>query len=133
MATTIYGNHHIWPTTLMWQGEDEDAPRVPTDRPLQPHEADLLSHPEVSIAALREGDLLVFSSAASHFASNAASGRSVAGYHGAVTHATLPRLEAAAREDGDGRPAPRPRKSGGAARAGRSASRWTRGASSRPR
>jgi hypothetical protein len=68
---------------------------VPTDRPLKLHESCLLNDAAVSIAAVRPGDLLVFSSAALHFATNGAAGLNAALYHGMVTEASLPRLEEA--------------------------------------
>ena len=48
------------------------------------------------MACVQPSDLLVFSSAALHFASNDAAGMSAALYHGILTRATLPRLQAAA-------------------------------------
>jgi hypothetical protein len=85
-----------------WEyGDDDDeeeegvATSVPTDRPLKLHESCLLNDAAVSIAAVRPGDLLVFSSAALHFATNGAAGLNAALYHGMVTEASLPRLEEA--------------------------------------
>ena len=84
--------------------EERIATSVPTDRPLAPSEASLLCDPAVSVVALRPGALLVFSSAALHFASNGACGLSAALYHGMVTEASLPRLQeaVAARGGGEG-------------------------------
>ena len=84
-----------------WEEEDDGyddervATSVPTDRPLAPHESSLLTDPAMSLAVLAPGDLLVFSSAALHFASNGAAELSAALYHGFVTQASLPRLQAA--------------------------------------
>ena len=57
------------------------------------HETALLGDHEISVACVLPGDLLCFSSAALHFATNGADGMNAALYHGMVTHASLPRLE----------------------------------------
>jgi hypothetical protein len=78
------------------------ATRVPLHRPLdQGREAALLLDPDVSILSLEPGDLAVFHSGALHFATNGmdyptTGGLSGALYHGAVSRAVLPRLQAAA-------------------------------------
>ena len=83
------------------QEEEREPTSIPSDRPLRPHEAALLSEPAVSVACLRPGDLLAFSSAALHFATNGAAGLSAALYHGMVTEASLPRLQLQAMAEGD--------------------------------
>ena len=75
--------------------DDGDATRVPTDRPLGSEQSALLRDEAMSVAALRAGDLLAFSSGALHFASNGAAALSAALYHGGVTPPLLPRLRAA--------------------------------------
>jgi hypothetical protein len=75
---------------------------VPTDRPLRAHESALLVDPAICVACVQPGDLLVFSSAALHFASNGAAGVNAALYHGLVTEASLPRLEVAAEAGREG-------------------------------
>lgn len=81
------------------EGGDVDATRVPTDRPLQPHEASLLDDDDVTKLALCEGDLVAFSSGAMHFACNGAGGLSAALYHGLLTRAVVPRLRHRATAD----------------------------------
>lgn len=75
---------------------DVDASRVPTERALKPHEAELLLDEGVTKVALGAGDLLAFSSGAIHFASNGNTGLCGAVYHGLVTRAVVPRIRAAA-------------------------------------
>lgn len=74
---------------------DVDASRVPTERALKPHEAELLLDEGVTKVALGAGDLLAFSSGAIHFASNGNAGLCGAVYHGLVTRAVVPRIRAA--------------------------------------
>ncbi|KAJ1453634.1 hypothetical protein M885DRAFT_618834 [Pelagophyceae sp. CCMP2097] len=62
----------------------EDETRVPTHAKLDELQRALLLDADVSVAVLRPGDALVFSSAAAHFASNGASGPNAAIYHGAL-------------------------------------------------
>ena len=106
--------HGLWGTKFLGVSAHEAAPRllgehaadgndamatsVPTDRPLRPAEASLLTDKDITLAALRPGDLMVFSSAALHFASNGADGLNAALYHGLVSKAALPRLRAAAQQ-----------------------------------
>ena len=60
----------------------------------------------MTIAALRPGDAIAFSSGAAHFVANGADGLSAAVYHGLITRAAVPRLRAAAvAEAGAGRAA----------------------------
>ena len=84
-----------------WEyGDDDDeeeegvATSVPTDRPLKLHESCLLNDAAVSIAAVRPGDLLVFSSAALHFATNGAAGLNAVLYQ-PLSVCVLPRLRLA--------------------------------------
>lgn len=79
--------------------EEEEATRIPTDRPLTPRQTRLLADADVTIALLLEGDLAVFDSGALHFASNGAEGVSCAIYHGMITAAAVPRLRLAAAKD----------------------------------
>lgn len=59
-------------------------------------QAALVDDDSITIAALRPGDALAFSSGAAHFVTNGADGLSAAVYHGLITRATVPRLRAAA-------------------------------------
>eukprot|EP00965_Chrysotila_dentata_P084873 2801447-Pleurochrysis_carterae.AAC.3 len=58
--------------------DDCEAARVPTNRELEPLQESLLGDDDMSMVALRRGDLLCFSSAAMHFASNGADGLNAA-------------------------------------------------------
>lgn len=73
--------------------------RVPADRELAPHELKLLTNATISLTVSRPGDLLMFSSAGAHFATNGAAGLNAALFHGALTAAAVPRLCAAAVRD----------------------------------
>jgi len=75
---------------------DEEATRVPTDRPLTARQSRLLGDVDVTMALLQDGDLAVFDSGALHFASNGADGLNCALYHGLITPAAVPRLRLAA-------------------------------------
>lgn len=81
------------------EGQEEEATRVPTDRPLTHRQSRLLNDTDVTLALLLEGDLAVFDSGALHFASNGDGGFSGALYHGMITAAAVPRLRLAAAKD----------------------------------
>lgn len=94
-------SHDATPRLLAEHGSDEDridedATRVPTDRPLTPRQTALLTDHDVTLVLLQPGDLAIFDSGALHFASNAAHERTAALYHGAITPAAVPRLRLAA-------------------------------------
>jgi hypothetical protein len=78
------------------EGIDEEATRVPTDRPLMLHQSDLLRDADVTLALLQDGDCAAFDSGALHFVSNGADGLSCGLYHGVITPAAVPRLRLAA-------------------------------------
>lgn len=78
------------------EGSDQEATRVPTDRPLTVRQSRLLCDGDVTTALLQDGDLAVFDSGALHFASNGADGLNCALYHGVITPAAVARLRLAA-------------------------------------
>lgn len=86
------------PTLLQKYGgsalETEGQPSIyiPAHRKLSAEEKELLLSPAVSLLLGRPGDLVVFSSAAAHFATNGLREVSTAIYHGGLTPATIPRL-----------------------------------------
>lgn len=96
-------SHEATPRLSAEHGEDEDeqATRVPTDRPLTPRQARLLSDADVTLALISEGALAVFDSGALHFASNGEGGLNGAIYHGMITAAAVPRLRLAAAQAPD--------------------------------
>ena len=76
--------------------DDDDEPvlNVPTHRALLVEEAAILRCPGLCVVHARPGDTVVFSSAASHFAVNGASGPCAACFHGALTPASTHALAA---------------------------------------
>jgi hypothetical protein len=91
-------SHAATPRLLAKHGEDadEEATRVPTDRPLTRRQARLLGDADVTLVLLSDGDLAVFDSGALHFASNGAGGLNAALYHGMITAGAVARLRLAA-------------------------------------
>ncbi len=78
------------------EGIDIDATYIPTDRPLNKQEKQLLSETDLSLILLQKGDIAVFDSGALHFASNGAERLNWAIYHGFITQPAIPRLHKAA-------------------------------------